>query len=909
MIFVLSVIGIFVGGSGYGFTGALLGGGIGYLLGQVVSLKTRLARLEQSIEGLTATTGTVVTPPAARAEARPHVEPTTTVPQPPAPEPLRHAWKREPEATLPGYRPAGSEATPIDDQNFVFEVELGEERPAEGETILSAIRDFFAGGNLLVKVGVILLFFGVAFLLKYAVEHQRLSVEVRLAAAGLGGLALLITGWRLRFRRRGYALALQGGGLGILYLTVFAAFRLYGLLSPLPTLAVLTAMAALSATLAVRQFSQSLAVLAVTGGFLAPLLASTGSGSHVMLFSYYLLLNVAILAIAWQRAWRLLNLVGFLFTFVIGSFWGFNYYQPAYFATTEPFLVLFFFFYVAVALLFALRQAPDLRGYIDATLVFGTPLIAFTLQGMLVADTRYGLAWSAFALGIFYLGLTAALRFRGAAELGTLAEAFLAIGAVFLTLAVPLTFDGREITSIWAIEGAGMVWVGVRQRRLAVRLFGLLLQIGAGLAFLHGALLPRGAWAILNSFYVSGLLLAAAGLFTAFLIDRYRERLRKDEGLIELFFLAWGLLWWYGIGLEEIRRFVALPYRNGATLLLFAGSAVVADLLGDRTKWQMLRLAALLLLPAMMLAAFEMAGRRAHPLAGLGALGWPVAFATHLWLLRRQEPDTETLPLHLRYLHASGLWLLTLLAIREIDWRLARFLHHAGSWRLLVWGVIPALPAAFFTACGKALPWPLRRHFPLYLGLAAGPLILFAWVWAFYVNLTRIGDPWPLPYLPLLNVLDIGVALVHLTLFFWVRRLLAGEAPSWPQLTPLLQPMVLAASLFVWLNTIIVRTVHYWGKVPFHFDAMFDSALLQTSLSLCWSLTALGSMVFATRRGLRPVWLTGGALLAAVVVKLFAVDLSGVGTVGRIVSFIGVGLLMLLIGYLSPVPPQAGEEG
>jgi uncharacterized membrane protein len=454
-----------------------------------------------------------------------------------------------------------------------------------------------------------------------------------------------------------------------------------------------------------------------------------------------------------------------------------------------------------------------------------------------------------------------------------------------------------------------MVWVGVRQRRLAVRLFGLLLQIGAGLAFLHGALLPRGAWAILNSFYVSGLLLAAAGLFTAFLIDRYRERLRKDEGLIELFFLAWGLLWWYGIGLEEIRRFVALPYRNGAALLLFAGSAVVADLLGDRTKWQMLRLAALLLLPAMMLAAFEMAGRRAHPLAGLGALGWPVAFATHLWLLRRQEPDTETLPLHLRYLHASGLWLLTLLAIREIDWRLARFLHHAGSWRLLVWGVIPALPAAFFTACGKALPWPLRRHFPLYLGLAAGPLILFAWVWAFYVNLTRIGDPWPLPYLPLLNVLDIGVALVHLTLFFWVRRLLAGEAPSWPQLTPLLQPMVLAASLFVWLNTIIVRTVHYWGKVPFHFDAMFDSALLQTSLSLCWSLTALGSMVFATRRGLRPVWLTGGALLAAVVVKLFAVDLSGVGTVGRIVSFIGVGLLMLLIGYLSPVPPQAGEEG
>jgi uncharacterized membrane protein len=121
--------------------------------------------------------------------------------------------------------------------------------------------------------------------------------------------------------------------------------------------------------------------------------------------------------------------------------------------------------------------------------------------------------------------------------------------------------------------------------------------------------------------------------------------------------------------------------------------------------------------------------------------------------------------------------------------------------------------------------------------------------------------------------------------------------------------MVLAASLFVWFNAIIIRTVHYWGGVPFHFDTLFDSALLQTALSLSWSLTALGSMVYATRRGRRTVWLTGGALLAAVVVKLFAVDLAGVGTVGRIVSFLGVGLLMLLIGYLSPVPPQAREGG
>ena len=63
-------------------------------------------------------------------------------------------------------------------------------------------------------------------------------------------------------------------------------------------------------------------------------------------------------------------------------------------------------------------------------------------------------------------------------------------------------------------------------------------------------------------------------------------------------------------------------------------------------------------------------------------------------------------------------------------------------------------------------------------------------------------------------------------------------------------------------------------------------------------------MVVATRRALRPVWLAGAALMGVVVVKLFLIDLSGIGTVERIVSFIGVGLLMLVVGYFSPVPPR-----
>lgn len=71
---------------------------------------------------------------------------------------------------------------------------------------------------------------------------------------------------------------------------------------------------------------------------------------------------------------------------------------------------------------------------------------------------------------------------------------------------------------------------------------------------------------------------------------------------------------------------------------------------------------------------------------------------------------------------------------------------------------------------------------------------------------------------------------------------------------------------------------------------------------------ALSAMVYATRRAWREAWLAGVGLLGFVVIKLFVVDLSGIGTVERIVSFISVGLLMLAIGYFSPLPPRASAE-
>ena len=241
--------------------------------------------------------------------------------------------------------------------------------------------------------------------------------------------ALLGLGWWLRRRNPNYGLMLQGTGIAVLYLTVFAAMRLHPLLDPKLALGLLVLVTAFSAILAVAQNALGLAVAAALGGFAAPILTSTGSGNHVALFSYFILLNAGILAIAWFKAWRLLNLVGFLGTFGIGFAWGLRSYTPELLWSSEPFLIVFFLMYVAIGLLFArrrLREAADVpegrdellrwsRGradYVDATVLFGPPLVGFGLQYAIVQHIEFAAAFSALGLGLFYLVLARLLRGR-----------------------------------------------------------------------------------------------------------------------------------------------------------------------------------------------------------------------------------------------------------------------------------------------------------------------------------------------------------------------------------------------------------------------------------------------------------------------------------------------------------------
>ncbi|MEK7705132.1 MAG: DUF2339 domain-containing protein, partial [Myxococcota bacterium] len=460
-------------------------------------------------------------------------------------------------------------------------------------------RAWLIGGNLPVRVGVVVLLLGVSFLAKYAAEHSLFPVEARLATAALLGMALVGIGWRLRTSQRAFALPLQGGGIGMLYIVVFVALRLYTLVPAPLALALLVVLAASAASLAVLQSSQTLAVFAFGGGFAAPVLTSTGGGNHVALFTYYAVLNLALLGVAYRRAWRPLHLVGFFFTFGVGTMWGVSRYTPADYVSAQLFLILFVALYLVVAVLYARRQPPRLVGLVDGTLVFGLPVVALGLQAGLVARFEYGLAVSAAALGLVYTGLAAILWRKAAPGLRALIEALLAIGIIFGTMALPLAVDARWTGVGWALEGAGLVWVGVRQQRLRARLSGALLLVGAGVAMLmHGYPGPQGVVG-LNGFHLSALVIAASALFAAWRLERAREGLGNIDRAVGYALLVWGLAWLalptlYDFD-ERYRVAVALPM----DVLFFTVAAAAFELFGRRWASSTARRVALALLPLM----------------------------------------------------------------------------------------------------------------------------------------------------------------------------------------------------------------------------------------------------------------------------------------------------------------------
>lgn len=768
---------------------------------------------------------------------------------------------------------------------------------------IQLIKNYFSEGNLFVRVGMLVLFFGVAFLLKYAAEHSVFPIELRISAIALAAMAVLYVGWRLRDKNRAYGLILQGGSIGVLYMTFYAAYQMYQLIPSLMAFALMFLLAISSALLAVYQNARVLAVLGAVGGFLAPVLASSGSDNYIGLFSYYLLLNLGILSVGWFKSWRILNLIGFGFTYMISGYWGVLSYQPEKFWTTEPFLILFFLIYISVSVLYALRQTINLKAYVDASLLFGNPLLAFGYQLALVKDFEYGVAISAFVLGVFYIVLGRVLWQKQGEKLRMMVEACLAMGIVFITLAIPFALDANWTTAAWAMEAAGILWVGFKQNRKFTPVFAILLQLAAAVMFLDSGFSQTGTIFLANASFIGSLIIAAAGLFSAWLL--HQQSLKQNPHFlvaIEPLVYLWGLGWWLlGLLMQIDVHFLHSQSVNALLVsLIFTASWVL--LLDKRLNWYYARLTVLAFVPSLILLGLYAIVLFSHPLAEWGYLYWVASFVFAYALLRHYS-EHATVTSILPSLHVIMAWLITLLLTLDINWQLTTQLASASGWRAIYWLVV-VIPVMLLVM--RHSFWPFSHYTRAYVQGFGMPMFALIVLWMVASSLNSNGDAMPLTYIPLFNPLDLmQLFMLVLMLRFWRSSCQILNLNAEQNRFMLI---VSSAMAFFWINMLVVRIFHQYFDVAFIARALWQTEALQSSLSILWAILGMLGMVVASRRNLRSLWLVGAVLTAVVILKLMTVDLAASGTIERIVSFLVVGSLLVIMGYFSPIPPKPVEK-
>ena len=323
------------------------------------------------------------------------------------------------------------------------------------------------------RIGIVAILIGVSYFLKYAFENNWIGPAGRVAIGLLVGIGLLI--WSERFRSRGHDLfsySLKAIGIGTLYLSLWGAFQVYHLIPPAAAFLAMVIVTGATITLAVTQNSELLATFALAGGFATPVLLSTGANHEVVLFSYILLLDLAILAMVVVKPWRRLLWGSAAGTIVLYVGWFSDYYSR----DERPLTVFFAALFAAIFAAFPLLTPHDRSKRIDGPSVTLTLLpllnagVFFLALWIMYEPETAPLTWYALALAAVYLGISSLFgRLFPDQDTKLITWLHVAIAVAFITIAIPLKLDAHWITIGWLTESAVVLCIGVRMQTKFLR--------------------------------------------------------------------------------------------------------------------------------------------------------------------------------------------------------------------------------------------------------------------------------------------------------------------------------------------------------------------------------------------------------------------------------------------------------
>ena len=372
------------------------------------------------------------------------------------------------------------------------------------------------------------------------------------------------------------------------------------------------------------------------------------------------------------------------------------------------------------------------------------------------------------------------------------------------------------------------------------------------------------------------------------MLFKYKNNLSNLEKNSSMIFLVIALILWMFSGLKES---IDIEMQLGNIMLVYiAIGGFMLSIAAHRLKWNTLIYILQGYLALGMLALISLLSyyKFSHPFGEIGSISILLFFAVHYFQLYIFEKSWQMQT----HLHMLSLWVLTLIGAKELSY-LVSLLTQNETYINSSWGIFFIFMITIILKRNQPIPMIFAKYLSDYRSFGVIGIIVMLSIWEYYCLSTTAG-PSPLPYIPFLNPLEIVQTFGLFLIYDYFKK----EENIY---------YFLGVSALLFATVVLARSIHHYTDIDYNIISLLQSVIFQMSLSILWSIIAMLTMIKANSLNNRTLWIAGAGLIGVVIVKLFLIELANSGSVERIISFIAVGIFLLLIGYFAPLPPVKQE--
>lgn len=674
----------------------------------------------------------------------------------------------------------------------------------------------FIGENLINKIGVLILVLGISYFVKYAIDKDWINEPARVGIGVLSGALVMAIAHKLRKNYAAFSSVIVAGAIAIFYFTIGIAFHDYHLFNQSVAFSIMVIITAFSALISLSYDRIELAVLSLIGGFAVPFMVSTGEGNYVVLFTYIIILNIGILALAYYKKWNLVNILAYIFTILLYGAWlskDLSSEKPHYMGALI-FGFIFYFIFILMNIIHNIRANGEFSKTQLTILASNTFL--FYAAGMSVLTNYHPELKGVFTTVLAFLNLIYAWFLYKKFELDQKA-AYLLIGLTltFITLAIPIQFQGNYITLFWAAEAVLLLWLSQKSKITSYRFGALIVHVlmifslimdwnkyyngNVPLHLIINPIFITGVFAVLSLVAIWYLLKDETENTTIFDIH-FSPQTYKQPALVASIIIAYftGLfevIYQSNHYIESIYSAIALPILYH---LLF--SALLSTFLIRKKTAIGYQGALLVVICNIILFAF-----------------W---FSNYSFLEHKDIISTGTGKAIAFYLHY-----ISLLIIIYFGYQLFQ--------------IYQKIDFAFFK----------NRY--------------FMWLVAFFII-----------YIASSEVMLHGLVLMN---------------------SPVTPHDIQTSSLYASYKS---NLPYLRGLIADDFIKLARTKIIKTGFPVLWGILAFVFLIIGIKKQLKPLRIIALSLLGLTILKLFLYDISNISETGKIISFILLGILILIISFV-----------